>query len=174
MGSPILEVANLVKRFGGLEAVSDVSFSVSSHQIKAVIGPNGAGKTTMFNLITGLEPPTGGEITFKGTPLSGLKAHQIAALGISRTFQNVELYHNMSVLENVMVGRHPRTSSGMLSSALRLRKAASNADTDGLAGLQQLAGDATLLFYLTAEAKEGRDAFVEKRPPDFSPFPRLP
>jgi len=118
-----LEVANLVKRFGGLVAVSEVNFSVIPGQIKAIIGPNGAGKTTIFNLITGIEPPSTGQIKFKERELNGLKPHRISALGISRTFQHVELYNNMSVLENVMVGRHPRTFSGMLSAAFRLPKA---------------------------------------------------
>ena len=119
---PMLRIAHLVKQFGGLRAVSDVSFDVAQGQIKAVIGPNGAGKTTIFNLITGVDAPTEGEITFEGKRITGLKPHQIAALGLSRTFQNIQLFDHMSVLENVMVGRHTRTSSGMLSAAFRLPK----------------------------------------------------
>lgn len=117
---PILEVSHLSKKFGGIVAVSDVSFSVMSGQIKAVIGPNGAGKTTTFNLITGVDSPTAGQIRFKGAEINRMKPYEIASKGISRTFQNVELFNNMSVLESVMVGRHPRTFSGMLSAAFRL------------------------------------------------------
>lgn len=116
----ILEVKSLIKRFGGVTAVSDVSFSVKEGQIKAVIGPNGAGKTTLFNLITGVLSANGGEIKFSGKKISELKPHEIASTGISRTFQNVQLFDHMSVLENVMVGRHLRSSSGLLSTALRL------------------------------------------------------
>ncbi|MCK5733930.1 MAG: ABC transporter ATP-binding protein [Candidatus Latescibacteria bacterium] len=118
----MLRIAHLVKQFGGLRAVSDVSFDVVQGQIKAVIGPNGAGKTTIFNLITGVDAPTEGEITFEGKRITGMKPHQIAALGFSRTFQNIQLFDHMSVLENVMVGRHTRTVSGMLSAAFRLPK----------------------------------------------------
>ena len=120
--SPMLRIAHLVKQFGGLRAVSDVSFDVAQGRIKAVIGPNGAGKTTIFNLITGVDAPTEGDIAFEGKRITGLKTHQIAALGLSRTFQNIQLFDHMSVLENVMVGRHTRTVSGMLSAAFRLPK----------------------------------------------------
>ena len=120
--SPMLRVVHLVKQFGGLRAVSDVSFDVVPGQIKAMIGPNGAGKTTIFNVITGVDVSTEGEIAFRGERITGLKPHQIAARGLSRTFQNVQLFDHMSVLENVMVGRHTRTVSGMLSAALRLPK----------------------------------------------------
>lgn len=116
----LLEVKELTKVFGGLVAVDNVSFTVSDGQIKALIGPNGAGKTTIFNLLTGIEPPAKGGITFKGKPVGGLKSHRICALGIGRTFQNTQLFGEMTVLENVMVGRHPRTKSGLLVSALKL------------------------------------------------------
>jgi branched-chain amino acid transport system ATP-binding protein len=89
-------------------------------RIKAIIGPNGAGKTTLFKLITGVDYTDSGSITFKGSRIDGLKRHEIASRGISRTFQNVELFGNMSVLENVMVGRHLKTSSGLLRAAFRL------------------------------------------------------
>ncbi len=120
--SPLLRIAHLVKQFGGLRAVSDVSFDVAEGRIKAVIGPNGAGKTTIFNLVTGADVPTAGDVAFEGKRITGLKPHQIAAMGLSRTFQNVQLFDHMSVLENVMVGRHTRTVSGMLSAAFRLPK----------------------------------------------------
>jgi len=109
-----------MKAFGGLMALMDVSFIVFPGQIKALIGPNGAGKTTLFNIITGTLPPTSGAIRFKGKAISGKKPHLIAKRGISRTFQTVELFGNMSVLENVKIGRHPRTQIGLLRSGLRL------------------------------------------------------
>ena len=118
--STILEVENLRKDFGGLSAVDEVSFGVQEGEIFSIIGPNGAGKTTIFNLISGVLPSTGGDIRFEGQLLNDLKPHVIASLGLSRTFQNLQVFTNMSVLENVMVGRHPRSSYGMISAALRL------------------------------------------------------
>lgn len=106
--------------FGGITALMDVNFSVSKGTIKAVIGPNGAGKTTLFNIITGLQVPTEGQTKFNGRVLSGLKSHQVAALGISRTFQTVELFDNLSVLENVMVGQHLRCHSLFVACGLSL------------------------------------------------------
>ncbi len=117
---PILETLQLKKIFGGLMAIVDLSFAVMPGQIKAIIGPNGAGKTTLFNIITGILPPTGGAIRFKGKEINGEKPHCIAQKGISRTFQTVELFGNMTVLENVMVGRHIRTKMGLIRSGLRL------------------------------------------------------
>ena len=122
MAQALLKIDNLKKAFGGLMAIVDLSFEIKEGQIKSVIGPNGAGKTTLFNLITGVHPVSGGEIIFQGKTINGLNAHVIASLGISRTFQTVELFGNMTVLENVMVGRHPRTRSGLLSSGLRFPK----------------------------------------------------
>jgi branched-chain amino acid transport system ATP-binding protein len=115
-----LEVTNLRKEFEGLMAVFDVSFNVESGEILAIIGPNGAGKTTVFNLISGVLPPTGGTVHLQGRKLNGLKPHAISRLGMARTFQNVQLFGNMTVLENVMVGRHSQTKYGMLSAAFRL------------------------------------------------------
>jgi len=117
---PILETSRLRKIFGGLMAIVDLNFKVMPGQIKAIIGPNGAGKTTLFNIITGIFPPTGGTIRFKGGEINGDKPHRIAQKGISRTFQTVELFGNMTVLENVMVGRHVRTKVGLIQSGLRL------------------------------------------------------
>jgi len=116
----LLTVSGLSKRFGGLQAVGDVSFSVGKGMIKSVIGPNGAGKTTLFNLITGTLPATSGKVCFNGRDILGRKPHQIAACGIARTFQNIKLFHGMTVLENVMVGRHIRSSGGFLASMLHL------------------------------------------------------
>ncbi|MDI6753740.1 MAG: ABC transporter ATP-binding protein [Thermodesulfobacteriota bacterium] len=108
----ILETREITMRFGGLEALNALSFSIAPHQIVSVIGPNGAGKTTLLNAITGVYSPNSGEILFRGMPISGLKPFQITARGINRTFQQVQLFSNMTVLENVMVGMHPRTKSG--------------------------------------------------------------
>ena len=102
----MLELKSVHKRFGGLRAVDNVSFDVQEGAIKAVIGPNGAGKTTLFNLIAGNLPPTSGTIRFQGQEIQGKKPHQIAALGMSRTYQNIKLFHGMTALETVMVGRH--------------------------------------------------------------------
>jgi branched-chain amino acid transport system ATP-binding protein len=119
-GEEILTVRDLQKSFGGLTAIDSLSFAVSAGQIKSIIGPNGAGKTTLFNLVTGVFPPSGGNFQFDGKFLNGLKPHTIARLGISRTFQNLELFPNMSVLENVMLGCHARTSAGIFQAGFRL------------------------------------------------------
>ncbi|MCX5865059.1 MAG: ABC transporter ATP-binding protein [Deltaproteobacteria bacterium] len=116
----LLDIKNLYRRFGGLQAVSDVSFSVRPGMIKAVIGPNGAGKTTLFNLITGTLPPSSGVIHFKGQPIHGLAPYRIARQGVARTYQNIKLYPGMTALENVMVGRHCRSRAGFLSGMLSL------------------------------------------------------
>ena len=115
----LLEVKNVSKRFGGLQAVKDVSFTVNRGCIKAVIGPNGAGKTTLFNLVSGFLCPDAGTITYQGVPISGKDPYEIAAYGLSRTFQHIKLFAHMTVLENVMVGRHCRTRWDMLGCALR-------------------------------------------------------
>ena len=116
----ILEVEQVVMAFGGLMALINLEFEVEKGMIKAIIGPNGAGKTTLFNVITGTFPPTEGAVRFKRQSIESLKAHEIAKLGISRTFQTVELFTNMSVLENVMVGCHARTRSSFIASGFRL------------------------------------------------------
>ena len=119
---PILQIEKLEKKFGGVVAIDGVDFEVNSHQIKAIIGPNGAGKTTIFNLISGIYPPTSGTIRFKQQRITGLKPYVIAEKGISRTFQNVQVFKNMSVLENVMVGRHCRTRSELLAAIMNLKR----------------------------------------------------
>jgi branched-chain amino acid transport system ATP-binding protein len=118
----LLEIDGVAKSFGGLTALVGVSFSVGEGQIKSVIGPNGAGKTTLYNVVTGVEPLSDGAIRFLGEQIDGLKPHVITQKGIARTFQNVELFENMSVIENVMLGRHARTQTGVLSGALRSAK----------------------------------------------------
>ena len=115
----LLRLMQLGKRFGGLQAVNDVGFSLRQGVIKAVIGPNGAGKTTLFNLISGALAPTSGEIRFQGRAIQGLKPYRIAALGIARTFQNIKMFAGMTALENVMVGRHVQSSAGFVASMLR-------------------------------------------------------
>jgi branched-chain amino acid transport system ATP-binding protein len=104
----ILRAKNVTKKFGGLVAVDDFDFAIPRQAIVSLIGPNGAGKTTFFNIIAGLYRPTSGSIEFEGRPIAGLPPHQITALGIARTFQNIRLFQNMTALENVMVGHHTR------------------------------------------------------------------
>ena len=110
------------KRFGGVQALNEVSFAIARGAIYGLIGPNGAGKTTLFNVLTGIYEPDGGGFTFDDAPLAGLKAHQVAAAGIGRTFQNIRLFVNLSALENVMIGRHARTKVGVLGAVLRNRR----------------------------------------------------
>jgi len=116
----VLEVQKVVMAFGGLMALSNLDFEVRRGMIKAIIGPNGAGKTTLFNVITGSFPPTEGTVRFKGRPIQHLKAHKIADQGISRTFQTVELFDNMTVLENVMLGCHTRVRTSFMASGFVL------------------------------------------------------
>ena len=118
----MLEVRKVSKHFGGVHAVDGVSFAVEKGKITAIIGPNGAGKTTLFNIITGLIPPSEGSIYFGGEGISGLQPYEIARKGISRTFQNLELFGGMSVLESVMVGGFRFGKSGFFSSLLGLNK----------------------------------------------------
>ncbi len=120
MPDDILQVNKLRKEFGGVIAVNNVSFIVARGEVLAIIGPNGAGKTTLFNLISGTIAPTAGEVRFRGQLLNGLLPHQIAALGMARTFQNVQVFGNMTVLENIMVGRHTKAHYGFVEAALRL------------------------------------------------------
>lgn len=118
--SPILEVREMTRFFGGLCAVNKVSFQVEPGEIFGLIGPNGAGKTTLFNLITALTPASSGNLIFKGETITKLKPHQIAAKGIARTFQNIRLFPNLSALENVMVAQHVHTRSGVIGGVLGL------------------------------------------------------
>ncbi len=119
-GENILEVQGVVMAFGGLMALFKPDFKVKRGTIKAIIGPNGAGKTTLFNIITGFFPPTEGTVRFKGRSIKKLKTHEIAARGISRTFQTIELFGNMTVLENVMLGCHTRVPTSFMASGFRL------------------------------------------------------
>jgi branched-chain amino acid transport system ATP-binding protein len=117
---PVLDVRDLGRRFGGLQAVGDLSFTVAPGVIKAVIGPNGAGKTTLFNLISGYALPDAGSVRFNGALVTGLPAHELAGRGMARTFQQIQLVPGMTVLENVLTGRHRHTRAGFLAGMLRL------------------------------------------------------
>ncbi|MFF7951815.1 ABC transporter ATP-binding protein [Streptomyces griseorubiginosus] len=116
--TPVLEARNVTMRFGGLTAVRSVDFTVNAGEIVGLIGPNGAGKTTFFNCLTGLYVPTEGTVSYQGTVLPP-KPHLVTKAGIARTFQNIRLFANMTVLENVLVGRHTRTKEGLWSALLR-------------------------------------------------------
>ncbi|NSW85359.1 MAG: ABC transporter ATP-binding protein [Syntrophobacteraceae bacterium] len=116
---PLLRVESVSKAFGGIQALHEVSFEVAPGTIHAVIGPNGAGKTTLFNIITGAYPPDEGGVVYAQQEVRGRKVHELVSLGIARTFQNVELFGNMSVLENVLVGQHVRTRCGFLGAIVR-------------------------------------------------------
>ena len=118
----VLKVAGISKRFGGLQALSDVGMTIERGQVYGLIGPNGAGKTTFFNVITGLYTPDSGSFELAGKPYQPTAVHEVAQAGIARTFQNIRLFAEMTALENVMVGRHVRTSSGLLGAIFRTPK----------------------------------------------------
>ncbi len=118
----LLEVQGVSKRFGGVQAVQAVDMVVDQGEIVGVIGPNGAGKTTLFNIVTGFYAPDSGRIIFNGSEITGLKPNQITHLGISRTFQAVRLFANMTVLENAMVGQHTRSKAGFSGALFRGRR----------------------------------------------------
>jgi branched-chain amino acid transport system ATP-binding protein len=120
-----LEVRGLTCRFGGVTAVDDVSFTVQAGEIFGLIGPNGAGKTTLFNLVTGITRPTSGGCRHRGEDITGARPHQVARRGIARTFQNIRLFAELPVLENVMIGRHCHTRSGLVTGILGLPPAPS-------------------------------------------------
>jgi branched-chain amino acid transport system ATP-binding protein len=115
----LLEGEAITKRFGGVQALSEVSFSIRRGEIYGLIGPNGAGKTSLFNVLTGIYAADGGRFTFNGRPLTGLKPNDVAERGIARTFQNIRLFANLSALENVMIGRHVRTRASVFGAIFR-------------------------------------------------------
>ena len=117
----LLQASHVTMQFGGLKAVNDVDMEIKKGEVHALIGPNGAGKTTFFNIVSGIYTPTSGTVTFDGEDITKLKAHQVTARGIARTFQNILLFENMNIVRNVMVGAHTRTGS-MLGSVLRTRR----------------------------------------------------
>ena len=119
MTETILKVSGVSKRFGGLQALSDVGITITKGQVYGLIGPNGAGKTTFFNVLTGLYTPDSGSFELGGKPFQPTAVHEVAKAGIARTFQNIRLFAEMTALENVMVGRHVRTSSGLIGAVFR-------------------------------------------------------
>ena len=119
IGDVILDVHNISLSFGGVKALSDISFNVREHEIRAIIGPNGAGKSSMLNCINGVYTPQQGNITFRGQTFSHMDSHQVAVMGVARTFQNLALFKGMSVLDNIMTGRNLRMKSNLLMQALR-------------------------------------------------------
>ena len=141
----LLELVGVSKSFGGLAAVCDVSFSIGDGEIVGLIGPNGAGKTTLFNVITSMFRPTAGRVLFRGEDTGGLRPNAVTRMGIGRTFQNIRLFPRMTARENVMVGRHARTRSGIWGSVLRTRAQRAEEDrirekTDELLALTGLSG----------------------------------
>jgi branched-chain amino acid transport system ATP-binding protein len=116
----MLELSGIGKRFGGLTALQGISFTVAAGSITGIIGPNGAGKTTLFNIATGIYPPSEGSVRLQGTDISTLPPERRARLGLVRTFQNIELFGKMTVLENVMVGLHTQSSAGLFSCSFRM------------------------------------------------------
>lgn len=116
----MLELKGITQVFGGVTALSDVSFSIKANDITGIIGPNGAGKTTLFNIVTGLYRQTAGQVLFEGADISGLPTERLVSRGMVRTFQNIELFGQMTVLENVMVGVHSRSRSGLFSCSFKM------------------------------------------------------
>lgn len=144
----LLDVKNLTKNFGGLTAVGDVTMHLNEGELVGLIGPNGAGKTTLFNLLTGVYEPSEGSVTLDGTLLNGKKPYKIASLGLSRTFQNIRLFKDMTVLENVLVGMVNQNKPYLLSSFLRLPKFYQSEDA-----LRQKAMELLAIFDLDGDAE---------------------
>ena len=120
IGDVILDVQNISLRFGGVKALTDISFNVKEHEIRAIIGPNGAGKSSMLNCINGVYTPQEGSITFRGQTFDHMNSRQVAEMGVARTFQNLALFKGMSVIDNIMTGRNLRMKSNIFMQALRL------------------------------------------------------
>jgi branched-chain amino acid transport system ATP-binding protein len=119
---PLLEISGLTQRFGGLQALSNFSFQLEEHELVGLIGPNGAGKTTVFNIVSGFYKPTEGVVVFDGKPINGLKPHQITTFGIARTFQNIRLWPNMTVLDNIRLARSAWLGYNFWSTVLRTKQ----------------------------------------------------
>jgi len=150
----ILEIKDLSMVFGGITALADVSLSLEQGIITAVIGPNGAGKTTLFNCITGLYKPTRGQVLFKGQRINGLKPYKIAALGLGRTFQNIELFSKMTTMDNLLLGRHLHMKSGIWSGSTFFRRG-SRAAAEEIAHRQKVE---EIIDFL--DLQHARDRFV--------------
>ena len=159
----LLSVQGVTKRFGGVTAVDDVSFEVFDGQIKAVIGPNGAGKSTLFNVLTCFERPDAGQVSFDGQVLTGKRPHAVTRRGVARTFQNTQLFEEMTALENVLVGRHPHTHAGFISSALRLPRALAEERTgrEDAAALLRLVGLGDAASHPAADLPHGHRRLLE-------------
>jgi branched-chain amino acid transport system ATP-binding protein len=134
----LLEAKDIGRRFGGVQALSGVSFSIANGDIYGLIGPNGAGKTTLFNLLTGIYAPNQGSFLFDGRNITGLKPDRVAKAGIARTFQNIRLFASLSALENVMIGRHVRTHAGVVGAILRNRRTREEEKSTEMHALQLL------------------------------------
>ncbi len=160
--NPMLEYRGVTASYGELVAVSDVSFAVRRSQILCIIGPNGAGKSTLLRMTSGLLKPTGGEIWFDGRRIDHLPAHRIAALGSTQLFQDIQLFSNMSVLDNVMTGAHVWTRSGLIATSLRFRSAVEEERRIRMAAVDQLAqvGLTGVLHDFPAELSWGEQKLV--------------
>lgn len=123
MTQPLLEVRGLSIRFGGLVAVSEIDLSLNPSEVLCIIGPNGAGKSTLFNLISGIYRPSAGQVLLEGRDITGRPAHRIAGAGIARTFQSSRLFNDLTLVDNVVIGMHSRTSAGVIDALLRPRRA---------------------------------------------------
>ena len=150
----ILEIKDLSMVFGGLTALNNVSLELEQGSITAVIGPNGAGKTTLFNCITGLYKPSGGQVIFKGQRINGLKPYKIAALGLGRTFQNIELFNKMTTMDNLLLGRHLHMRGGVFSGSTFFRRG-SRAAAEEIAHRQKVE---EIIDFL--DLQHARDRFV--------------
>jgi branched-chain amino acid transport system ATP-binding protein len=120
IGEVVLDLKNISLSFGGVKALTDISFDVREHEVRAIIGPNGAGKTSMLNVINGVYTPQQGKIVFRGKPFEKMNSRQVAEMGVARTFQSLALFKGMSVLDNIMTGRNLRMKTGMIAQMIRL------------------------------------------------------
>jgi len=159
----MLELDGVTQVFGGVRALEDVSFTIKQGDITGIIGPNGAGKTTLFNIVTGIYTQTSGRIMFNGKDVSGLPPERLARLGMVRTFQNIELFGNMTVLENVMVGLHTRSTSGLLACSLKMPWAVREEKNIRIAALKWLefAGIADLADVVAGNLPFGKGRLLE-------------
>ena len=139
-GLALLELNQVTKRFGGLTAIEHLHITVDAGQVVGLIGPNGAGKTTVFNVITGIYPLTSGSILLDGRPVHNCPTHQVTSMGITRTFQNIRLFSQISTLDNVRIGRHCRTKAGLLAAWFRQASAEEQAIREKAAELLELVG----------------------------------
>ncbi len=151
VGPTILKVEHLSREFGGVLAIGDLSFTIAAGDIHSIIGPNGAGKTTLFNLVTGVYKPSGGRVLFDGADVSGMAPYKLAARGMSRTFQNLQIFFNMTALENVMVGRHLHLNTRLLPALFRFPSLVRK-DREAKDRAAQLMTDVGLEKYIDADA----------------------